>query len=267
MIDWFTVIAQIVNFLILLALLKYFLYGRILAAMEKRQQDIASQWDDAQQQREQAAKEIDDARRKNRQLDEQREQMLATIRDEVETHRQELMVKVRFEVSEQQSRWSEAIQEETAAFLRDLRRRTSEEVGTIARRALHDLADVDLERQIVNHFLSKVRQLGEDEQVAVVASLREGNHAAVVQTTGELTDDLKHLITDTLRRCFLDDLEVRFEKSDDLLCGIALQTDAHKLAWDLRDYLGSLEHEVKQTLEEETAMRKSQREEAAKVGS
>ena len=30
MIDWFTVIAQIVNFLILVALLRYFLYGRIM---------------------------------------------------------------------------------------------------------------------------------------------------------------------------------------------------------------------------------------------
>ena len=39
-IDWFTFVAQIINFLILVALLKYFLYGRLVAAMDQRQQDI-----------------------------------------------------------------------------------------------------------------------------------------------------------------------------------------------------------------------------------
>ena len=35
--DWFTVIAQIINFLILVALLKRFLYGPIIRAMERRE--------------------------------------------------------------------------------------------------------------------------------------------------------------------------------------------------------------------------------------
>ena len=36
LIDWFTVGAQIVNFLVLVGLLKYFLYEPILKAMDKR---------------------------------------------------------------------------------------------------------------------------------------------------------------------------------------------------------------------------------------
>ena len=49
MIDWFTVAAQIVNFLILVALLKYFLYGRIVDAMDRREQSIAQRWNLAEQ--------------------------------------------------------------------------------------------------------------------------------------------------------------------------------------------------------------------------
>ena len=36
-IDWFVLFAQIVNFLVLVFLLKHFLYGRILDAMDARQ--------------------------------------------------------------------------------------------------------------------------------------------------------------------------------------------------------------------------------------
>jgi len=118
MIDWFTVIAQIVNFLILVALLRYFLYGRVLAAMDMRQQEIAARWDEAARQRSEAQQELEATRETNRKLDQQREQLLAMVRDDVEQHRQQLTAKVRGEVDELHERWSDAIQEETDSFLR-----------------------------------------------------------------------------------------------------------------------------------------------------
>jgi F-type H+-transporting ATPase subunit b len=266
MIDWFTTIAQIVNFLILVGLLKYFLYGRIMAAMDERQQEIAARWDEAHQQRDEAKQELSTARGKNLQLDDQRGQMLAKVRDDVELHRQQLTAKVRGEVDELQERWSDAIQEETESFLRELRRRASEEVCAIARRALADLAGENLESQIVQHFLHKVGRLGDDERQAVTASFQQGNRVAVVQTSHELGKDLQQAITNTLQERFVEDLDIHFEQSTDLLCGIALQTNAHKLAWNLRDYFDSLEQELKRTLEEEAATRKPRPKESADRG-
>ncbi|MCH9698254.1 MAG: F0F1 ATP synthase subunit B, partial [Gammaproteobacteria bacterium] len=43
LIDWFTVSAQIINFLILVWLLKRFLYQPILNAIDAREQRIATQ--------------------------------------------------------------------------------------------------------------------------------------------------------------------------------------------------------------------------------
>jgi F-type H+-transporting ATPase subunit b len=53
-IDWLTVIAQIVNFLILVWLLKRFLYHPVITAMDRREQRIAERLQLAEQ-REQAA--------------------------------------------------------------------------------------------------------------------------------------------------------------------------------------------------------------------
>jgi F-type H+-transporting ATPase subunit b len=55
-IDGFTVIAQIINFLVLVWLLKRFLYGPITQAMAARQQKIAAALDDARRKVEQAEK-------------------------------------------------------------------------------------------------------------------------------------------------------------------------------------------------------------------
>jgi F-type H+-transporting ATPase subunit b len=54
LIDWFTVIAQIINFLILVYLLKRFLYKPILNAIDEREKRIASQLEDAAKQKAEA---------------------------------------------------------------------------------------------------------------------------------------------------------------------------------------------------------------------
>jgi len=263
-IDWLTVIAQVINFLILVVLLRYFLYGRIMAAMDARQREIAARWDEAQQQREEAKKELQAAQEKNYQLEDQREQLLAKVQDEVELHRQQLTTKVRSEVDELRSRWSVAVEEEIESFLRDLRRRASEEVFAIARRVLTDLANANLEQQIVEKFLHKIEHLGDDERQTVITSLSESNRV-VVQSTFDISDDLQQVITNTLHERFPIDIDIQFELSADLLCGIALQTDAHNLAWNLRNYFISLEQELQQTLEEEAVNSKLTRKQTVEV--
>ena len=159
MIDWFTIVAQIVNFLILVGLLKYFLYGRVIEAMEKREQVIASSWDEVNLAKEEAQQQRDLAEQHNRELEDQRQEELVRVHEEVEVHRRELTAKVREEVDQVKARWSAAIREESTSFLRDLRRRASEEVFAVARRVLDDLADTELERRIAEKFIVLLNQL------------------------------------------------------------------------------------------------------------
>ena len=57
LIDWFTVIAQIINFLVLLLLLRRFLYKPILNAMEERERKVAERLESARQERVRAEEE------------------------------------------------------------------------------------------------------------------------------------------------------------------------------------------------------------------
>ena len=48
-IDYFTIIAQIINFLILVFLLRHFLYRPVITAMDEREQKMVSRLKDAEQ--------------------------------------------------------------------------------------------------------------------------------------------------------------------------------------------------------------------------
>jgi len=251
-IDWFTVAAQIVNFLILVALLKYFLYGRIIDTMERREQSIAERWSSAEQREAELQRELESAKEKSQALDRQRDNLMEEVRDEIEAFREELTARAQKDAELAKTRWAESLQEETEAFLKDLRKRSTEQILAIVRKVLSDLADCQLEERIVQTFLEQVDRLSDKERKIIHHSLKESGYQAVIQTAFDHPGEIQDQLTSKLRARFGEKLEVRYERSDDLICGVALQTDSHKVAWDLGDYLRNLDEEIRQAIEEET---------------
>ena len=78
-INWFTVIAQIINFLILVWLLKKFLYKPVLDAIDAREKKIVSRLEDAKTKKEEAKKEQDEFNEKNKQFDEQKKELIGFL--------------------------------------------------------------------------------------------------------------------------------------------------------------------------------------------
>jgi len=76
LIDWFTIGAQALNFLILVWLLKRFLYKPILHAVDAREKRIAGELADADAKKAEAQKERDEFQHKNEEFDQQRAALL-----------------------------------------------------------------------------------------------------------------------------------------------------------------------------------------------
>ena len=95
LINWFTVIAQAINFLILVWLLKRFLYKPILHAIDEREKGIATQLAEAEAKKAEAQKERDDFQHKNEAFDQERSALLKKATDEANAERQRLLDQAR----------------------------------------------------------------------------------------------------------------------------------------------------------------------------
>lgn len=247
-IDWFTVVAQVINFLILVGLLKYFLYGRILEAMDSREQTIRARLDEADQRSREAEHQAQTYQHKLDQIDQERRAMLEDAQKQAKQQRQELLASVRHDVEEARARWQEDLARDQDSFLRELRQRTAEQVFAIARRAFQDLAEADVERHMVTAFLDRLQKLDPREWHALAESLRNGRKAAVVQSAFTLPDEDRRRVQRVLRTSLAAEVEVQFETAPDLICGIALKTPGHKIAWSLDEYLEGLEETLSEIL-------------------
>lgn len=251
--DWPTLVFQVINFLILVWLLKHFLYGRIIRAMDERQARIAAQLEEAQQKKAEAEKLAEELREKNEKLDATREQLLAEMRQQVEAERKGLLAKARDEVERTRRGWLEGLQREKDALITDIRQRVLQETCTVARCALADMANAQLERQLAEAFAVRLEELP-DEQLH---SLRpEADGKLVLRSAFELPDDLKSRLADLVRKRFGEGVNVAFETSPQPICGLELASGSQKLAWSLDSYLDDLEGELREAIESLPAAQK-----------
>ena len=158
-IDWFVFSAQIFNFLLLIYLLKRFLYGRIIKAMDDREAKIAARFADAEELKVKANEQAELYEKRNQLLNEAKDQMLNEATMAADAKRKELMEKVRVEVDQVKTRWQDMLVREQDAFFYDLRQRAAKQLYDTARKALRDLADVDLEERIIDEFLRRIKNL------------------------------------------------------------------------------------------------------------
>ena len=87
LIDWFTVVAQVINFLVLVWLLKRFLYRPILHAIDAREKRIAAEVADADAKKVEAEKQCEEFRNKNAEFEKQQAARMNQVAEEVKAER------------------------------------------------------------------------------------------------------------------------------------------------------------------------------------
>ena len=147
-IDWFTVVAQAINFLILVWLLKRFLYKPILHAIDEREKGIAAQLAQAEAKKAEAQQERDDFQHKNEAFDQERAALLKKATDEAKAERQRLLDEARKDADSLRAKRQEALRNEQRNLSQEITRWTQKQVFAITRKTLADLATTSLEERM-----------------------------------------------------------------------------------------------------------------------
>lgn len=248
LVDWFTVIAQIVNFLILVWLMKRFLYTPILNAIDAREQRIAASLAEALTKQGEAQRMHDEYREKNEDFERQRKALLSAATLEALEERQKLFEDARKAYEELRGRQQEALHYDYQRLKDEIIRRTREEVFAIARKTLADLAEEGLENQVVQAFIRRCRTLGEEERRALRTAFDAPVGPALVRSTFLLPVAQQQDLEQAIRKAFDFTGQCQFETSPDLVSGISLSVNGYEVAWSIADYLYALEESVAEVL-------------------
>ena len=250
-INWWVFLCQILNFLLLMGLLKYFLYGRIIKAMDDREAKIAARFAEAEDLKVKATEAAGLYEKRNQLLNEAKEQMLNEATMAADAKRKELMEKVREEVDQVKARWQDMLVREKDAFFYDLRQRAAKQLYATARKALSDLADTDLEARIIDEFIRRIRELDQEKSVQIRNAIRGGGNQVIIQSAFSISASRQAQIEEVLKKQITNGFTLRYMRQPEIVSGIELRVNGHKIAWSLNEYLETLVESLTETLQKE----------------
>lgn len=235
--NWSTVVLEIINFLILVWILKHFLYGPVLRVIEQRRAGIEATLSEARQ-REESAEH----------LRVQFENRLAEWRHHKEAAREELQREIQQQrnrgLSELQKALdaerekAEVIEQRRARELEEGRERAALELGArFASRLLEGLSGPSLEARIVELFLEELAQLDGAQQEALRRAVAGDADTIEVQSAFALDASQRQRLSQALEKLLGHEPTLSFIEEPELIAGLRLSLGDWSLGANLRDEL------------------------------
>lgn len=240
LIDWFTVGAQALNFLVLVWLLERFLYKPILNAIDVREKRISAELADADAKKAEAQKDRDDLQKKSSAFDGQRSGLLSKAVDEAGAKKEELLAQARQDADNLRTQQAAALKNDQLKLSHEITRLASDEVFAITRKALVDLATVSLEERLAEVFTRRLRALAGKTKETMAVALETSSEPAVLTSAFDLPDNQKAAIQNALNETFSAEVRVRFQTASQDGCGIEIVANGQKVGWSIDQYLTSL---------------------------
>ena len=244
LIDWFTVGAQALNFVVLVWLMKRFLYQPVQDAIDAREKRIADQIADAAAKQTQAAAERKTFEDKNAAFDQQRAGLLDEATADAKAEGLRLADDARKAAAALAAQRQKALATQAAHLQQLIAGRAAHEVFAIARKTLADLANANLEERMVEVFMRRLSELPAAARNQLGAALKQSAEPALVRSHFELPTEQQGAIRNVINLTFSADVPLRFETAADAVCGVELSAGGQRLAWTIDEYLRDLEHDV-----------------------
>ncbi len=240
-IDWFTVAAQIVNFLILVWLLKKLLFRPIMNAMERRELGISGRLQQAHEQLKEAEALQQQYQRQLQLLQAEKDAALARAREEAESEKTLLLQQLNDDIQRKRAQFEADLLLQQQELGEQIGLLLAEKSTALCNRILTRLADQSLEQRLIEQFLEKLARMPQAEQSGLKRALEQ--QGASVTTRFPPDEATRRKLQQWFNEIVVG-CNVTFAQSDALLCGIALEAGGRSWEWTIERYLGELETEL-----------------------
>jgi len=239
LIDGFTTIAQVINFLLLVYLLHRFLYAPIIRVMDEREKKIAQTLAHAKMAEETAKQNVIELEKEKQLFFTTKEKRMAEARHDIEMWRDKQTAAIKDEIENLRQTSINKLENEQQTFLNALKMEVTRQVISISEKAIKDLAEQRLENRIIFVFLEKVKALEQKIEMK--------NYTGEVRVTSgfEVAPEMTAVLSEKFSEWFPKSESVVFHRSETLGLGIEVTAGDHKTAWHLNKYLKNLKDDIR----------------------
>ena len=252
-IDWFTIIAQTINFLILLWLLKRFLYRPIIDGLDAREKKIADILADADNNKTQAKRLQNDYEQKLSDIEKERVNSRNLATKAAEAAAKDLLDEAHLNAESLVKKRLVALQLEVNQLKHDVLQKSVHEIYAQCRKILGDLAGVELDHLMFDKLLQRLDRLDTEHTEQLINALDACDNKVLIRGAFELNTEQLARLQDGIQTKLATDEQRQIvftqSKVPELISGLELTLSGWKLPWSVHNYLSELQQHLDTILE------------------
>lgn len=230
--ELYTIIAQLINFSVLLFILNKFLYKPVLKTMDKRREDIKNKIEETQNKLEESDKLKEEYFNKLQEVEKENIVLRKQALEDIKKFKDSELQKVKEDISLKKDKFNDYLNLEQKSLIENFNENLSDLFVEYSNNILQVLANSTLQGEIVNNFMQKINDLT-DEKVESVNKLNVED--MYISSNDELTDKQKDFIKDSLVKKGFKFKDIQYTVDKKLILGIELKAKSYVLSWNVRE--------------------------------
>jgi len=236
-IDWTTFVLEIINFLVLVWILKRFLYRPVLRVIEERRARIESELTEAKQAQDEAEKQRSQYENRLAEWQHDRQKAREELERELQQQRSRALEELEKSLGHEREKAS-VIDQRHEREVEEGRQRAALELGArFAARLLKDLSGPELEGRILELVSAQLGQLPEQQKTALRRAMVNGRAGIRVVSAHPLGDEQRAKLQQALKRLLGSAADCAFAEEPALIAGLRLSLGDWSLNANLADEL------------------------------
>ena len=251
-INWSTVFFQIINFLIVVWILKKYLFKPVMSSMDSREKAIQDRLLEAKKAKENAEEERKNFEYEIRSLEKQKNDIMADVYKKADAEYATLLKTFNAEMAGKREAFEEQITMEREFLRNSIRELAGNTIIKTVADALSDLADTNIQDAILSNFINKANQ-GKIKKSEELKKYYEKGEKISIHTAFEIAPKTKKEIVSAISNIVGKKISrIDFILDEEIVCGIEIACPPLLISYGMNTYIDELKQNLDDGLAELT---------------
>ena len=238
--NWSTFVLEIINFLVLVWILKRFFYRPVLEVIARRRAGIEQTLAESRQLQTDAEALQTQYQERLADWEQERQRAREQLADEIEAERTRRLATLQSQLEQEQEKARVAEARRQADAVHKAEETALMQAAGFASRLLEPLAGPELEQRLLDLMLEQLSRLSDERIAALRNSCGRTAETIMVSSAWPLSETRRERLRQALTATMGSSLPLRFEQDSALLAGLRISIGAWQLSANLQDELKSL---------------------------
>lgn len=244
--SWSTFVLEIINFLILVWILKHFFYKPVLDVIAKRRAEIDDSLNSAEALHADAEKLQKQYEGRLADWDQERQQARTALNQELDAERAKKIGRLQTELEQVREKTRVVEARHQVVAMREMEETALKQAARFASRLLAQASGAETGSNLVELVITELSRLPPERITELRNSYGQAPDTALVVSAHRLSDNQREQLEQVLMTVISPEVKVQFEQNSELMAGVRISVGAWVLGANLRDELegfSALAHE------------------------